>query len=311
MSEPEFRDFTYERGLRASIARLVGPPQSLTRLAGGSKKGVYRVALADQKSVIAYSWDPSENFWEPAEDENEPFTDASGQALFLQASSALEARGIRTLNVLGQTDHVVLVEDLRGGSLERAMTLEPDKSPTWLTALRTTLERLHADRTGLIGKLGTPIKNPDSCEQIAYTRALRHLAEARVRGAEIGKPVERALETALRRVLPRTEHALIHGELGPDHVLLDEEGPPVLIDIEGLMHFDVEWEHAFMRIRFGADYPHLEAAGLDESRMRFYTLCLRLSLVAGPLRLLDGDFPDRDLMRSIVDANLAALTRAD
>ncbi|MCW2942748.1 MAG: aminoglycoside phosphotransferase [Actinomycetia bacterium] len=31
---------------------------------------------------------------------------------------------------------------------------------------------------------------------------------------------------------------------------------------------------------------------------------MRLSLVAGPLRLLDGDFPDRDAMIRIAEYNL-------
>jgi hypothetical protein len=40
----------------------------------------------------------------------------------------------------------------------------------------------------------------------------------------------------------------------PDHVLIDAQGAPVLIDIEGLMFFDAEWEHAFLRLRFGRHY---------------------------------------------------------
>jgi hypothetical protein len=32
---------------------------------------------------------------------------------------------------------------------------------------------------------------------------------------------------------------------------VDQHQDPVLIDIEGLMFFDVEWEHAFLRILFG------------------------------------------------------------
>jgi hypothetical protein len=32
-------------------------------------------------------------------------------------------------------------------------------------------------------------------------------------------------------------------------------------------------------------------------------LAMRLSLVAGPLRLLDGDFPDRVFMRGIAEHN--------
>lgn len=94
-------------------------------------------------------------------------------------------------------------------------------------------------------------------------------------------------------------YGLIHGELGPDHVLVDGDGGPVLIDIEGLMFFDVEWEHVFLRLRFGAHYHLLAVDGLDERRMRFYQLAHHLSLVAGPLRLLDGDFPDRAFMQGI------------
>ncbi|MFF2063312.1 hypothetical protein ACFVWZ_16165 [Streptomyces sp. NPDC058200] len=70
------------------------------------------------------------------------------------------------------------------------------------------------------------------------------------------------------------------------------------------MCFDVEWEHVFPRIRFGEDYPVLHRAGLDENRLRFYRLAMHLSLVAGPLRLLEADFPDRAFMRSVVEAHL-------
>jgi hypothetical protein len=42
---------------------------------------------------------------------------------------------------------------------------------------------------------------------------------------------------------------------------------------------------------------------LDEARLRFYALAHHLSLVEGPLRLLDGDFPDRARMLAIATAN--------
>jgi hypothetical protein len=40
---------------------------------------------------------------------------------------------------------------------------------------------------------------------------------------------------------------------------------------------------------------------LDADRLRLYRLAMHLSLIAGPLRLLDGGFPDRDPMLRIVD----------
>ncbi|WP_235854735.1 phosphotransferase family protein [Nonomuraea aridisoli] len=138
--------------------------------------------------------------------------------------------------------------------------------------------------------------------------ALRELAEAASRVEPIGE-IRGRLEDDLRRMAaalpPRETHGLIHGELGPDHVLIDERGEPVLIDLDGAMYFDVEWEHVFLRFRFGPHYDRLRVEGLDEARMRFYRLAQHLSLVAGPLRLLDGDFPDREFMMGIVRHHLA------
>ena len=70
----------------------------------------------------------------------------------------------------------------------------------------------------------------------------------------------RRLAAAIR---PRSDYRLIHGELGPDHVLVDGRGRPVIIDIEGLMYFDVEWEHVFVRLRFQEDYRFLHRDGVD------------------------------------------------
>jgi hypothetical protein len=110
----------------------------------------------------------------------------------------------------------------------------------------------------------------------------------------------------LARLPGRATHALVHGELGPDHVLINDRGDPVLIDIEGLMYFDPEWEHAFLRLRFGEHYQWLRPGPLDEERVRLYSLAMHLSLVAGPLRLLEGDFPDREPMLAIVEHNINA-----
>jgi hypothetical protein len=136
--------------------------------------------------------------------------------------------------------------------------------------------------------------------------ALADLAEAadrmpRIDSARAGL-AEKLAEFAAA-VRPRADHRLIHGELGPDHVLVDVEGDPVLIDIEGLMYFDVEWEHVFLEMRFKEDYPLLRADRLDERRLRLYRLARHLSLVAGPLRIADTDYPERDFMIEIAEGH--------
>ena len=140
-----------------------------------------------------------------------------------------------------------------------------------------------------------------------FERALRTLAQcvARVPAiAAVAQSLTDVLHARLAAVAPRAEYAIVHGELGPDHVLLDARRRPVLIDIEGLMYFDVEWEHVFLRIRLGDEYHRVATGGLDEARLAFYLLAQRLSLTAGPLRLLDGDFPDRAFMAAIAEHNL-------
>ncbi|WP_328432060.1 phosphotransferase [Streptomyces sp. NBC_00453] len=209
-----------------------------------------------------------------------------------------------------------VVEDVTGGSLEQALERHPNAARASLDLLSAQLGELHAQVGPTFGKValvdngGTPAAG--SCEQHVTEGALRALDEIVVRDPRAAAAREqltdtvRALSAAVR---PRTRHVLIHGELGPDHVLLTPDGRPALIDIEGLLYFDVEWEHVFLRIRFHEHYETLRTPDLDEDRLRLYHLAMRLSLVAGPLRLLDGDFPDRAAFRAIAEHNLVQALR--
>ncbi|MGW2824754.1 phosphotransferase [Streptomyces sp. NPDC001443] len=293
---------------------------AVDRLRGGSKKGVYRVHLdgARTAGVIVYSWAEAENFWPGAHeaDPADPFTPASGLVPFLTAQRTLERLGVRVPRVLLADDSrrrrpadVAVVEDVSGGTLEALFTTDPARASRTLGDLAGMLDMMHRHQSPRYGRLDLLERDGSvsevTCEQRVLDRALRDLAEAGRDGriAAADAALRDRLHELADRVSPRTEYGLIHGELGPDHVLVDADGHPVLIDIEGLMYFDVEWEHVFLRLRFGERYPAPARPGLDPRRLDLYMLAMRLSLVAGPLRLLDGDFPDRALMRGIADHN--------
>ncbi len=294
----------------------------VARLRGGSKKGVYRLTFDRGSSVIAYVWDAAEDYWpvrDGADDSHaDPFSHASGIDLFEAAHRRLECLGIRSPQVYladpSRTRYpadIALVEDVRGGSLEALLDRDPDRGERTLARLAEVLEVMQRYAAPGFGKVALVdrggIAEGRSCEQVVGDRAFDDLAEAAARDARIAAARDR-LGTQLAElagaVRPRSAYGLIHGELGPDHVLVDDDGRPVLIDIEGLMYFDVEWEHAFLQIRFGERYDRLHRAGLDRDRLNLYMLAMRLSLVAGPLRLLDGDFPDRAWMQEIAEHNL-------
>jgi hypothetical protein len=304
------------RAAFGSGRRLAG----VTRLRGGTKKGVYRAAFTDGGTAIFYLWDAAEDYWPGGADGDhaEPFSHPSGLDLFEAARARLEGLGVRTPELYladGSRERfgadVAVLEDVPGPTLEGLIEDDPRQAEPVLERLAEALRAMHAHRGAGFGKLahvdGGGVSRGSSCEAVVLDRALADLAEGAARDERLGA-VRAELEEELRRLAaaigPRSDYRLIHGELGPDHVLVDGQGRPVIIDIEGLMYFDVEWEHVFLRLRFQEDYRFLHRDGMDENRLRLYALAMHLSLVAGPLRLLDGDFPEREGMLGIVEYNL-------
>ena len=310
-------------GLVQSAFGADARPRHVSRLRGASKKGVYRVILDGGSTAIVYVWDPREDYWLTADASTvgradaDPFSHASGLDLFCAAHDRLSGLGLRTPRLyLADASRerypagAAVIEDVAGPSLEHIIGTRPHRAAPALQELSGMLRALHADTAGTFGKL-LPVTSGraaagGSCAAVVLARALADLAEAAARVPRIADAQARlagTLHERAARIGPRPGHSLIHGELGPDHVLTDGAGRPVLIDIEGLMYFDPEWEHVFLRLRFGEHYRFLREPGLDPHRLALYRLALHLSLVAGPLRLLDGDFPDREPMLQIVAYN--------
>ncbi|MFD5129876.1 phosphotransferase family protein [Streptomyces olindensis] len=307
----------------APLARAaLGPNRTLTgveRLRGGTKKGVYRLTLDDDSTAVAYVWSADEDYWDqPDPDPRDPFSHGTGLDLFTAAHDRLAAAGVRTTRLLyADATHTHLaadaavVEDLTGGSLEDLLARDPHKAPQAMERMAELLATLHAHTGPRLGKVALVDSGGTShaatCEQWVAESALRSIAEAarrEPRAAAVRRELEEAVHTLAAEVRPRDRHTLVHGELGPDHVLLTPDGQPALIDIEDLMYFDVEHEHVFLRLRFGPHYDALRVPGLDEARMRLYRLSMHIGLVSGPLTLVEGDFPHPERMREIAEHNL-------
>jgi hypothetical protein len=294
--------------------------EAVERVAGGTTKGVYRLTMDDAATAIAYLWDDAENYWPAAEgdgDLTEPFSPGVGLDLFEAAHARMDALGVRVpaIRLISRDGahhpaDLAIVEDLPG-DLEELLARDPRAAAPVMARLAGVLEAMRRHRAPAYGKVavvdGGGTSRGTSCEGVVLDRALRDLAEAAVRDPRIAGARDR-LEERLRvlaaAVRPRAEYAVVHGELGPGHVRVDADGNPVVIDIEGLMYFDVEWEHVHLRIRLHDRYEPLAVEGLDEDRLALYLLAQRLSLTAGPLRLLDGDFPNRSFMADIAEYNL-------
>jgi hypothetical protein len=288
--------------VRSLVAAALGSSADVLRverLRGGSKKGVFRLMLTGDESVVLYIWADSVNWWrtvgEVGAGEGDIFADASGLVLFAEAHEQLAALDVPVPEVLLLDDtgsHIAadlaLVQDVRGRSLEDLLASDTVAAAPVLQRLREALRQMQTVSRPTCGKIGAPARMaPPDFPAVVLQRALRHVDCAAAREPRIAAAAERlcdALRARAARVRPRAGYSLVHGELGPDHVRVDAGRRPVLIDIEGLMWADAEWEHAFLELRFGDHYGALRAPGLDDSRLQLYRLSLHLSLVEGPLR---------------------------
>jgi len=320
------RKFADTESLRPVVRAAFGKDRSLRdveRLAGGSKKGAYRLTMDDGGTVLVYAWDDSEDYWqgvlpEGADDPADPFSHASGLVLFEAAARRLTSAGVRCPELL-LTDRtrdlypadIAMVEDVAGGSLEALLEQDPVAAERPLSVLADWLTAMADIRSPSFGKVAFVDAGGRSrgvsCEGVMLNRALAQLSEIAGRdrrAAAAQVRLEETLCSLTEPIMPRTTTALVHGELGPDHVLLDRGGEPVLIDIEGTMYFDVEAEHVWMRMRFGEHYARLSQVDLDEDRLRLYQLCMHLDLVAGPLRIADTSHPQREWFAGVAEHHL-------
>lgn len=305
--------------MAAAVRAASGPGRRLVsaqRLHSGRRKSVYRLSFDDGWPTVCYCWHPSPDYWPSAQ-----AAAASGSDLFGASHAVLEALGIRVPRIYfldrdcDRASHpadLAMVEDLRGGSLEQQLESGRPGAEVALVNLASDLRRMHRHQGGYIGApggAGPATASGRACEQIVLDRALSDLDQAAARLPRVAAVHDRLTDTArdlAAAIRPRARYGLIHGELGPDHVLLDSQGSPALIGIEGVMYFDIEWEHAFLELRFGPHYRWLRANDLDERRLRFYRLARHLSLIAAPLRRLNGDSPAGGPAMKIVDTSTDA-----
>ena len=296
---------------------------NVERLPGGSKKGAYQVVTEDGVTVLVYVWNSAEDYWhgvlpEGSDDPADPFSHASALDLFEAAAHRLTAAGVRTPALLLADrsqelypGDIAVVEHVPGGNLLTALEQDPAAADRGLRGVAEWLASMRACRATGFGKVAVVdagrSSHGESCPQVVLERALSEVDEIcarEPRAAGEGGRLRELLHTLAAPIEPRESAGLVHGELGPEHILLDRDGDPVLIDIEGLMYFDAEWEHVFLRLRFGDRYPLPADPALDPDRMRFYQLAQHIDLVAGPLRIADSGHPERAWFLEIAEVHL-------
>ena len=156
---------------------------SVQRLRGGTKKGVYRLALEDNTTSIAYVWNADEDYWSGDALDQDPeglFGHATGLGLFLTAHTALSEIGVRVPRLIMVdrsgtfvAGEVAVLEDVRGGALDGLWERDPQRAEPVLARLGQAVQAMHRHRGDRYGRPGA--------SRSARIDSVEHCVEPRTR----------------------------------------------------------------------------------------------------------------------------------
>jgi hypothetical protein len=181
-----------------------------------------------------------------------------------------------------------------------------------LRKIDVQLRKLHAchrSRPGLPLDGRTPA---EPCEQMVLQHILLGLDFAAEYNDRI-KSSKGRIQDAVNRIVgaiePRSTLHLIHGELGPEHILIGEAEAVHFIDCEGLKFFDLEFEHSLLKARFGRDYVQFARPDLDSRMMKYYGLMHYIGWNAFASKAVTKSSIDKTWARGIMESSTREILR--
>ncbi|WP_350356251.1 phosphotransferase family protein [Cohnella hashimotonis] len=245
--------------VQAHVSKVFGAGYlvaGIARMHGGAQKAVYKVECQNGFSCVLYVWDLSQNYFQE-EILNESGAHRSyGSDLFALNNRYLRQHGISTprlYDLNNDRDRIpfdfALVEYVQGQKAEAYFQLKDANARDALfRRVRDLIGAMHAMERDRYGKADHNGGDEQPCfearrehAESALTYAAGHLANVR----ENDSGLLDKLHGLASEIQPRSQYRFIHGELGPDHILVDDQMQPFLIDIEGAEFYDLEHEHSF------------------------------------------------------------------
>lgn len=287
----------------------------VTKMQGGAQKAVYRIDCYNGFVCVLYVWDITMNYFQEEITRKHVHERSFGAHSFGTNNRFLKEHGISTPALYELQVHTeqsrypfdyALVEYIEGQKAD-AYIEHPDQrvQDEVLERLGDMIAGMHANQRQTYGKPGQgEERRLERCHLMQLDNAKEQLAYIVLHHAAIRDNYDRllaVLDELESRIDSRKRYGYIHGELGPDHVLVTDRLTPYLIDIEGAQFFDIEHEHTFLEFRFGEHYRYFRRNGLDPNRMSFYRLHHYISLTSGGLKLLHRGFPDQVFARDLAD----------
>ncbi|HYE68077.1 MAG TPA: phosphotransferase [Anaerovoracaceae bacterium] len=297
-------------------------PEEVVQLHGGAQKVVYMIRCSNGFRLILYIWDLRMNYFRvelEQMEQSEPISGYGGKQ-FQSVNAFLRKLEVRTPELYHFEPRAIeseadfaFVEYIEGKEASDFFQADPEIQDQVFEPLAEMLERMHQQTRAHWGKLNEPVPVASyGCHIPMVAGAKRQLEYLSLHVSEFRKNHDRfdqLIEDLAVKIVARSCYSFIHAELGSNHVLVDSQLRPWLIDIEGALFFDPEYEHSFMKFRFDNYERYMKNCQLDPNRMAFYKLYHHISYSAGPHRLLQRGYPDVEIVEQIMAFNMKTALR--
>lgn len=292
-------------GTRYTVAKV-------SKMEGGAQKVVYKLDCSNGFSCILYVWDLAMNYFQEEIVNHNIHAESYGSELFESNNRFLTEHAIRTPLLYDMNrdrdryDFDYALVEYAAGQDAEVYFQHPDNKvqDKVFRQLGEMTHAMHRIQSSTYGKPDQTAPNNKQCHLHQLYNGIKQLSYAAEHVEAIRKNQGKLLDKLYSlesKIVPRNSYGFIHGELGPNHVIVTDQLEPCLIDIEGAEFYDIEHEHSFLEMRFGEHYHYLNHVQLDENRKLFYKFHHHLSLVAGGLKLVHRGFPDQQLAQGIAD----------
>ena len=295
--------------------------QDLRDLNDGFAKKTYLLQLRNpDMQCILHIWSKPDHQLTEIETDTDWILGPSGSDLFRVNTEFLRSHGVPTpeLFFLDDTKTVceydfALVEYIEGGNFtDHNQQCGAGSTQLILDRINEMLMILHAMTAPSPGLLTQRRPRESRCERLVW----EHVRPTLDLACEFNESIRSyrgqilvTLQSLLDAIEPRSVFSLIHGELGPEHIIVSPESEPYFIDCEGVRYFDLEFEHSLLRARFGSQYGTFERTDLDPNRMKLYALNHSIGWTAFASEAVTGDSVDREWATSVMISNTREVIR--
>jgi len=302
--------FPYEK-FKAKISEHFGKKymmEKAERVLGGAQKFVYKITTQNGFMFVIYIWHETTSYFVDLE-YNDIFTSCSSELFEINNHFMIE-HGVCTpkLYYMDRTKEgfpfeYAYVEYIDGLDMDAVIKNHPERVEEAMASLKKNLDKMYEITNNKAGALNCLQSKKFSTVTYAFNGAkknLNYLTNTDLEHKTLYLKAGIILNKIYGEIEENEEYFFVHYELGPNHVMVDENNVTYLIDIEGAKFFDIEMEYSFLKMRFGQNYYYLQRDNLDLKKMRFYLLWNYLGNISGAYQLLKKNYYDIDGVRGMI-----------